>query len=77
MVSVTVATDGCLPAALDRLYAVVAALIDPVKEMHGGAKQLGNTLGWLRPRMLPEGRVARYGDATANRRHSPGTPLSS
>jgi hypothetical protein len=27
-------TDGCLPAALDRLYAAVAGLIDPVKDMH-------------------------------------------
>src|SRR5258705_5505757 len=34
---VTVATDGYLPAALDRLYAAVAGLIDPVKEMHVGA----------------------------------------
>lgn len=30
----TVATDGNLPAALDRLYGAVAGLIDPVKEMH-------------------------------------------
>lgn len=30
-------TDGCLPAARDRLYAAVATLIDPVKEMHAGA----------------------------------------
>jgi hypothetical protein len=34
---VTVATDGNLPAALDRLHAAVAALIDPKKEMHDGA----------------------------------------
>ena len=29
-------TDGYLPAALDRLYAAVAGLIDPIKEMHDG-----------------------------------------
>lgn len=28
--------DGSLPAALDRLYAAVAAMIDPVKEWHDG-----------------------------------------
>ncbi len=33
----TVTSDGCLPAALDRLYAAVAGLADPVKEMHVGA----------------------------------------
>jgi len=32
----TFASDGNLPAALDRLYIAVAALIDPVKEMHDG-----------------------------------------
>ena len=30
-------TDGYLPAALDRLYAAVAGLIDPLKEVHDGA----------------------------------------
>jgi hypothetical protein len=34
---VAVATDGCLPTAVDRLYAAVAALVDPVKELVGGA----------------------------------------
>lgn len=34
---VTAAMDGCLPAALDRLYAAVARLVDPLKEMHDGA----------------------------------------
>ena len=28
----TVAPDGCLRAALERLYAAVAKLLDPVKE---------------------------------------------
>ena len=37
MGSVTVTTDGCLPPALDRLYAAVGALVDPIKEMHDGA----------------------------------------
>ena len=36
-VTVTTTTDGYLPAALDRLYAAVAGLIDPVKEVHDGA----------------------------------------
>jgi hypothetical protein len=31
---VTVATDGNLPGALDRLSAAVAGLVDPVKEVH-------------------------------------------
>ena len=31
---VTVTSDGYLPAALDRLYAAVGALIDPVKQLH-------------------------------------------
>jgi hypothetical protein len=34
---VIVATDGCLPTAADRLYAAVAALVEPVKELVGGA----------------------------------------
>jgi hypothetical protein len=37
MGSVTVTTDGCLPAALDRLYGAVGALVDAIKEMHDGA----------------------------------------
>jgi hypothetical protein len=37
MGGVTVTTDRYLPAALDRLYAAVAGLIDPVKEMHDDA----------------------------------------
>jgi hypothetical protein len=35
--SVTVAIDGCLPAALDRLYGAVSALVDERKELHDGA----------------------------------------
>jgi hypothetical protein len=34
---VTVAPDGNLPGALDRLYAAVAGLVDEVKEMREGA----------------------------------------
>jgi hypothetical protein len=33
----TVTVDGCLPAALDRLYAAVAALLDERKEMVDGS----------------------------------------
>jgi Domain of unknown function (DUF4352)/Protein of unknown function (DUF2510) len=42
--SVTVTTDGYLPAALDRLYTAVAVLIDPVKEMHDDAIMSGPSL---------------------------------
>lgn len=44
MWAVTVTTDGCLPAALDRLYAAVAALCDPVKELHDGQLLVGPSL---------------------------------
>jgi hypothetical protein len=39
-----VATDGCLPVALDRLYVAVAALIDPCREMADGVLRCAPSL---------------------------------
>jgi hypothetical protein len=37
LTTVIVSPDGCLPVALDRLYAAVAGLVDPIKQMLDGA----------------------------------------
>jgi hypothetical protein len=64
---VTSVSDGNLPAALDRLYIAVAALIDPLKEMHDGVivsapslyEQLHGELAATATRSNGEGRIAR------------------
>ncbi|MGV0719010.1 hypothetical protein ABQE93_26780 [Mycolicibacterium sp. XJ662] len=40
----SVAADGVLAPALDRLYAAVAGLIDPVQQWHGGRLLVGPSL---------------------------------
>jgi hypothetical protein len=52
MDGMTVATDGYLQAALDRLHAAVTALVDPVKEMFDGEVLLARSFRAAGPRNL-------------------------